>query len=174
MKICKSEIPVHSEIRKYLPCNYHDTFMCITDEQKNISTDDIMVAFWTTMPKWLNILFKIRDTLVKPFGLVTGENGDSKLLGQAIRNGGDYKLMSVVGKTENETVISLNDKHLIAYFSVYMEKEEKRKIYLTTLVRFHNKLGFIYFYAIRPFHAIVVKNMFQQVLKDLKFSNVKV
>jgi len=159
IKIHKSTLPFHSTIAKYLPVDYHDTFSCTTNNLKNITPDDIMVAFWTTMSQWVSILFKIRHLLVKPFGLKTGKDEDFKQRELAIRNGIDHGLMSVVEKKDNETIISLDDKHLKAYISVYIE--ENKDIYLTTLVKFHNKLGFTYFYMICPFHIIVVKSIGQ-------------
>lgn len=170
MKVLSSKIPVNSVIRGYLPVDYHDTFLCTIDRSINISSEDIMVVCWTTMPKWLNILYKIRDSLVKPFGLQT-EKRVSEQIEQAIRNGTDYQIISVVKKNDNETIISLNDKHLIAYLSIYIEDSNDKKIYLTTLVKFHNKLGFIYFYLICPFHIIVVKNMIKLAIKNLLLAN---
>ena len=139
--------------------------MCIRDSgmtcRRKISPDDLMTAFWTTMPGWVNTLFKLRNALVRPFGLQT-DNGDAKQLEKAIRSGRDYRMMSVVGKTDNETVISLDDKHLKAYLSVYAEAHE---IHLSTLVRYHNRLGFFYFNLIHPFHTLVVKSMFRRIIK---------
>jgi len=165
IKIHKSGIPQNSKISGYREIDYRDCFVCEIDSNKDISADDIMVAFWTIMPKWLSFLFKLRDILVKPFGLKTGENGDAKLLEEVIRNGGEYRFVSVLEKSDNETIISLSDKHLTAYLSAYIEKESK--IYATTLVKFHNKLGVLYFYAICPFHIIVVRNMFKTSVKHL-------
>ena len=129
---------------------------------QKISPDDLMVAFWTTMPPWLSLLFKLRNILVRPFGLQTGE-ADAERLEKAIRNGEKHGLMSVVGKTEDETVISLDDKHLKAYISVYIEAQD---ISLSTLVQYHNTLGVVYFNLIRPFHKIVVKSMLRQVMRE--------
>lgn len=172
MKIRTVKIPTDSMIATYLPVNYHDTFLCTINNTENISPDDIMVAFWTTMPKWLDILFKIRNLLVKPFGLQTGKRSTEELE-NAIRNGTEQGLMSVVEKSVNETIISLDDKHLKAYISVYIEEEKDKSIYITTLVKFHNMLGVIYFYAICPFHIMVVRNMFKSAMKNLLLSNKK-
>ena len=70
--------------------------------------------------------------------------------------------MTVVAKTANETVVSLDDKHLKAYLSVYVED---RNVSLSTLVQYYNKLGVAYFTLIRPFHKIVVKNMLRHTIR---------
>lgn len=164
MKIRKSELPRQSQAACYLPVDFHDCFTCTTDRAQTLTPDDLMVAFWTTRPKWLAALFKIRNILVRPFGLKSGE-ADAGELEKAIRNGRDYQLMSVVEKTPRETIISLDDKHLKAWFSVYIEGTESSNIYLSTLVKFHNRLGVAYFLVIRPFHAMIVKWIFAQVMR---------
>lgn len=162
MKIHKTAVPPRSLLAAYLPGNYHDCFTYNMNCRRKVSPDDLMVAFWTTMPGWVNMLFKLRNALVKPFGLET-DNGDAKQLEKALRSGKDYRMMSVVGKTDNETAISLDDKHLKAYLSVYVEA---REIHLSTLVRYHNRLGFFYFNLIRPFHTLVVKSTFRRIMKE--------
>lgn len=162
MKIEKSTLPADSILAQYRDVNYSDCFRTCLPEPITASPDDLMGAFWTTKPGWLRLLFKIRDLLVRPFGLKTGDDGDSEELKSAIRSGGSYRFMSVVGKTPRETVIALDDKHLKAWFSVHIED---RCISLSTLVRYHNKLGVAYFTLIRPFHNIVVKSLFRQVMR---------
>lgn len=164
MKIRKSELPRQSQAACYLPVDFHDCFTYATDRAQALTPDDLMVAFWTTRPKWLATLFKIRNILVRPFGLKSGK-ADAGELEKAIRNGRDYQLMSVVEKTPRETIISLEDKHLKAWFSVYIEGTESSNIYLSTLVKFHNRLGVAYFLVIRPFHAMIVKRIFAQVMR---------
>ena len=43
-----------------------------------------MAAFWTTMPGWLAFLFKLRNLLVRPFGLKTETNGNREALKEAL------------------------------------------------------------------------------------------
>ena len=138
------------------------------DGGKRLLADEIMISFWTTMPNWVNALFKLRNVLVRPFGLSTGENEErSGKLKEMIRKGsGSNGLMSVVGKTENETLVLLSDKHLDAYVSVFVDKKNNRKTVTTsTLVRYHNKLGKIYFFFVCPFHKVIVKSILKDTLR---------
>jgi len=77
--------------------------------------------------------------------------------------------MTSEGKSDHETVISLNDKHLKAYFSVYVERlpDSEQAISFSTVVKFHNALGSVYFYLISPFHALVVKSLIREVFKKM-------
>ena len=142
--------------------DYSDCFRGRLPGTQPVSPNELMAAFWTTMPAWLNVLFKIRDLLVRPFGLKTGTADNREELKEALLKGKDYGLMSAVAHSADESVISLDDKHLKAYLSVYAEA---REIHLSTLVRYHNRLGFFYFNLIRPFHTLVVKSMFRRIIK---------
>jgi len=169
MKIRKAKIPADSLIKNYLPANHADTFVGNLTNADNITADDIQVEFWTKNPKWLESLYKLRDIIVKPFGLKGGEERDVQMLEECIRKGIDYRFVSIPAKSENETVLCLNDKHLKAYISVYLENAENdnKLVYATTVVHFHNKLGYLYFNVIRPFHYIVVKKMLSGTLDNL-------
>lgn len=169
MEIKKGKIiPQDSLLLKYLPVNYSDIYTCNIESNTVVTPDDIMTSFWTDMPKWVNNLFKLRNTLVKPFGLKTDNEKDFQQLEECIRTGGNFGFISVSDKSPHETVLCLTDKHLTAYLSVYVENSnEKNEVSLITLVNSHNKLGYIYFYTIYPFHHIVVRKMLKSTLKKL-------
>lgn len=162
MKIRKSPLPVGSAVSQYPDIDYSDCFRATLPGTEPIRPEKLMAAFWTTMPGWLTLLFKIRNLLVRPFGLKTESGKDREAMKEALKNGKGYGLMTVVAKTADEMVVSLDDKHLRAYLSVYAEG---RNVYLSTLVQYHNKLGVAYFTLIRPFHKIVVKSMFRHTMR---------
>jgi hypothetical protein len=171
MKIIKSSLPENSRTRNFLPAGYVETYSVIVPEHSRLTPDNIFVAIWTDFPKWLQMLFKLRDWLVKPFGLKAGSS--EKKFGQkfeeAIRTGNPLDLMTVPVKTADETVMRLTDKHLTAELSVHNEKldNSQLKINIITLVHYHNVLGKIYFFLIRPFHKMIVKTITKRSLKRL-------
>lgn len=167
MKIKTAAIPTGSLIEAYLPCNYKDTFVCSFETDKKITADDIQVAFWTLRPKWVNSLFRLRNAIVKPFGLQADEP-DVKVIESCVRNETKHGMFTVTDKSHNETVIKLSDKHLTAFMSVYLEGETNEKtLYCTTIVRLNNLFGYVYFYSICPFHYLVVKGMMRFVVNNL-------
>lgn len=166
MKVHESPLPENSRIARYPAMNYRDCFRSRLQSAGNVTPNNVMAAFWTTTPAWLNLLFKIRNILVRPFGLKTGTDEHKEKLEEALKQGGECGLMSVVEKTADETVIALDDKHLKAFFSVYIEG---RDVYLSTVVSFHNKLGVAYFTLIRPFHTLIVKSIFKRMLRERGF-----
>lgn len=169
MKIKKSNIPPDSLVNNYSPCNYKDAFECEYTTDNVLSPDDIQVSFWTDMPTWINNLFKLRNIIVKPFGLDSNEKGNTEEFIRCIREGGATKLATVTNKSPRETVLCLEDKHLRAYLSVHIEPlgNNYYKARTITVVQFKYWLGYCYFYAICPFHHMVVKGQFKYTLKNL-------
>lgn len=169
MKVKKTGIPPGSMLHKYLPVNYFDAFRCEFETDKEITPDDLIIAFWTIKPKWLEYLFKVRNLMVRPFGLVNDTDAREEKLIRCIKEGEDSGFTSIAGKSDNETILLLSDKHLDAYLSIYLEDMggNKKKATITTLVRFHYWLGYAYFYAICPFHHVVVRGMMKAVVKQL-------
>ncbi len=145
MEIVGCAIPEKSLVQKYIPANYWDAYKCAISSDYRITADDLQIAFWTDQqPQWLTKLFKIRDSIVKWFGLQT-DKGDRKKLEQCIKNGGTYNIFTVTDKSENETVLLLSDKHLNAHMSVYIEENQSgtKNIYVITIVHIHNLLGYL-------------------------------
>jgi hypothetical protein len=170
MKSHKTYIPVDSLIRQYLPVDYTDAFACEVTGAKELSADEIMISFWTVMPGWVNALLNLRNLLVRPFGLNTGEDRGRIEGVKAMIRAGNWNngLMSVAAKSGNETVILLSDKHLDAYMSVFISTKDKlQEVKVITLVRYHNSLGRIYFFFIRPFHKIIIKSMLRSTLERM-------
>ena len=167
MKVSRGKIPAEALVNDYLPVDYSDVYVCTTAGLGDITPDDIMISFWTVMPKWVNNLFKLRNLLVKPFGLATERNSKFADLERCIRTGGESAIASVPYKSPDETILKLADKHLTAYLSVYIEGH--KNVYVTTLVNFQKKFGYIYFYAIYPFHHIIVKRQLKSTISRLVY-----
>lgn len=170
MEIRKAQILQSDLINQYLPANFTECLQCNFASSKKVTADDIMIQFWTVSPKWVNALFKLRDILVKPFGIKGGNEGNKAALEESIRSGRTYSFMSIPAKTDNETILSANDKHLVMYLSVKVQElnERDKELTISTLVKFHNLLGRVYFFFIYPFHCIIVKSMLRSVIKRLE------
>ncbi len=165
MKTVKTDIPGSSLAQGLLPVDYTDAFRCTAPAgTADFSADDLQVAFWTGMPRWVDGMMKLRDLLVKPFGLKGGEGGSVAEMEQCIRSGGTLGLFSVAAKNGNETVVLLTDKHLSAWMSAMIDG---RDIYAITLVKYNNRLGRAYFFVIGPFHKIIVRSALASAVRRL-------
>lgn len=170
MEIRKAQILKSDLINQYLPTDFTECLQCNFASGKKVTADDIMIQFWTVSPKWVNALFKLRDILVKPFGIKGGNKGNKAALEESIRSGETYSFMSIPAKADNETILSANDKHLVMYLSVKVKElnERDKELTISTLVKFHNLLGRVYFFFIYPFHCIIVKSKLKSVVRRLE------
>ncbi|MGJ5012384.1 DUF2867 domain-containing protein [Bradyrhizobium oligotrophicum] len=108
-------------------------------------------------PWWMVALTKLRNLLVRPFGLKTSGADPSNprpLIG----------IFPVVDETPARLVLGFDDKHLD--FRVLIDVASQHatsQVTATTLVETHNALGRTYLAMIRPFHRLVVRAMLRQV-----------
>ena len=141
-----SEPPEGSLVMKGLgSIDYCDSYMII--KQTDDPVDEITGRIFT-LPGWIQALLKLRQVLiVKPFGLKTGDHE-----------------IPVIDKNEHEVVVGEDDKHLYFRISVMKKKTSRGTgVCLTTIVKFNNLLGKIYFFFIKPFHKQVVKSLLKKV-----------
>ncbi len=142
----QSQLPNDSIIKTNMPIiDFSDSFMIRTTI--NNSIDEIYTKLFT-LPKWIQFMLKARYYLfVKPFGLSTGR-----------------KTIPIIFKNEKEIVIGEDDKHL--YFRISILKYDTiigTEIYLTTVVKFNNQWGRLYFAFIKLFHKLVCKSMLKSI-----------
>jgi hypothetical protein len=160
-----SPIPHGSMVEKYLPADYSDAFALNVKSDVEFTPDDIMITFWTGQAGWVRSLFRLRNFLVRFVGLKGSEGFDVKEFTNAIREGGSYGFTSIPARNDQETLMLLTDKHLDAWLSIHIaSRGECKTISAITVVHFKNRLGRVYFFMIRPFHAIIVKSTLKRAI----------
>lgn len=139
-------------IDKYLPSDYNDSVSKRIRPMEPLTPDRIFEAMFCNFPKPVAWLMKMRNALVKPFGL---------------QGGGGFRNL-IVERSDEEIIICKNDKHLCFWVSIYCSKPEYgwQEAAVTTVVRFNNFLGRIYFIGIWVFHKLLVKSLFRKAIKD--------
>lgn len=113
-------------------------------------------------PRWIDVLTRLRNFLVTPFGLKTSGEG-------APAPGGMIGLFPVVSETPERLVAGFNDYHLD--FRVVVDVESAttgRQVTATTLVLTHNLLGRTYLALITPFHKLVVRSMMKGIVEPAR------
>jgi hypothetical protein len=150
MKIDKITIDESSLVNNFFPADYVDAFGCVVNTSKSIEPEKILLDMQNNQPTWIRFLFRLRDILIKPLRLKAGNK----------------TLIKIPIKNENEIVFQLIDKHLTVELSIYSNliEEDKLKIVCATLVHYHNKLGVLYFFMIKPFHKIIVKSILNKII----------
>lgn len=104
-------------------------------------------------PRWIGALIRLRNVLVKPFGLkISGEGAPAP--------GGLIGLFPVLSETPELLVAGFNDSHLDFRIVVDVSGDAaSRRVTLITLVQTHNLLGRTYLTLIKPFHKLVARSM---------------
>jgi hypothetical protein len=116
-------------------------------------------------PLFLRVLLKIRDIIVRPFGLKTG---DGRALPEILyfEKGSVLVYFHVWNRNTDTIVLEEKDKHLnfrIILQAVKCDNGEAVFFKISTLVHFNNAFGKMYFAAIRPFHNNIMKYYIKQL-----------
>lgn len=141
-------------IDKYLPSDYCDVVAKNIHCSKPLSADYIFEQMFCNFPKPVALLMKMRNAIVKLLGL---------------QGGGSFRDL-IVERSANEIVICKNDKHLCFWVGVYCSAPDdvgQQNASVTTVVKFNNFLGKIYFIAIWLFHKILVKSLFRKSIREV-------
>ena len=138
-------------IDKYLPSDYNDSVSKRIKRAEPLTPDYIFEEMFCNFPKPVDWLMKLRNALVKPLGLQGGSG---------FRN-------FVSERNDEEIVICKDDKHLCFWVGIHCSLPEDgwEEAAVTTVVKFNNFLGRIYFVGIWVFHKLLVKNLFRKAIK---------
>lgn len=90
------------------------------------------------LPPWTKALLQLRNTLVRPFGLKTGEP--------------DRPIFPTCHETEDEIILGTDDRHLD--FRIGLIRQDGR-LFMSTWVRPHNFWGRAYLRLVMPFHILI-------------------
>lgn len=178
MRIKKTIFPENSVLntvdKEY---DYVDSFQgLLNDENNKISSVDIGKAFFSSGPKWIGIMFTLRNKIVSLFGLKTPDkkkNNQEILENFKCEPNERIGLFKVFNKTKNEVVLGENDKHLDFRISLlkkpYKSEKGKNELIITTTVQYNNWIGKLYFLPVKPFHKLIVPVMLKTIIKELEY-----
>jgi hypothetical protein len=150
----------HDLIELLTTIDFIDTFSTTNhrDDIKNITN-----LIFNTSPKWLELLFKLRNNLVKIIGLKTDIPEDYN---ETFKVGGYVKFFKIYSISNNQVILGANDSHLNFRAIVENDTSKDYNIKVITLVQFNNKKGEFYMNIIKPFHRLVVKKMVKNAFKS--------
>ena len=139
-------------LTEYLPADYTDTFERELIGRNAVTPDMLIQAVFLHPPRWVGGLMKLRNVLVKPFGLKN--DGLETHFTEMIRC-----------RNDRETAFGMNDKHLCFYASAWCSEKtgDRQKIGVTTVVKYNNTLGKVYFFVIKPFHKLIIRSLLNRI-----------
>ena len=91
-----------------------------------------------SLPRWAGALLRLRNALVRPFGLKTGEPGQP--------------IFPTCHETEDEIILGTDDRHLD--FRIGLIRQDGR-LFMSTWVHPHNRWGRAYLALVMPFHILI-------------------
>ena len=138
-------------IKKYFTANYKDCFRDKIYRKPYMSVNELFNLMFSQYPKWIMRMYYIRNLIVKPFGVKINKSFANM----------------VIEQNENEIIIGAKDKHLTFHVSLFCSdvKDKTQEVSITTIVKYENILGRIYFAAIWLFHRIIVSYLFKRAIK---------
>ena len=96
-------------------------------------------------PKPVVAMMWLRNLVMKPFG---------------VKRSKEDAVFAPLDANEHEIVLGTNDKHLNFRASVIVEQRDgDQTVTMTTVVKFNNKYGRLYFVPVKPMHKYVVLPM---------------
>lgn len=151
----RKDIPADSLIKNYLPADYMDSYSCVITSKQAIAPEEFHNLAFNQLPEWIDWLMRLRNAIVKPLGLNT-EGKFTDMLSD---------------KNAHEEIFGMPDKHLNFHVSMWCGeyKDEKQELRITTVVKYNNRLGRIYFFIIRPFHGIIIKSILNHLSKEKEY-----
>lgn len=153
-------IPEGSILTGFERIDYCDSFRIPLPENQTV--DQITTRMFRTR-KWVTRLMNIRNAVVKVFGLKTGKGNTVDADYYPIGSRAVY--FTVIDRNDQEIVMGEQDKHLDFMASVFTDRENGFA-YMTTVVRFNNWWGRLYFIPVKPFHGIIIKSSVKQALDN--------
>ncbi len=163
-----NKIPDLSVIsKKFNDFHYCDSYSVKTKTTESI--DKITTEIFQT-PKWADTLMQIRNTVVKIVGLKSGGLKRDINISDHYPIGSRAVYFTVIDRNDNEIIMAENDKHLDFRVSVLIKQQDDNDIInLTTLVKYNNFLGRLYFLPVKPFHRIIIISLLKRLLKNSKY-----
>lgn len=138
-------------IDKYIPADYCDSVSKRIKPGSPLSPDGIFEQMFCNFPKPVAWLMSLRNAIVKPLGL---------------KGGGGFRDL-VSERNEEEIILCKNDKHLCFWVGIFCSKPKEgwQDASVTTVVKFNNFLGRLYFIGIWIFHKLLVGSLFRKAVR---------
>ncbi|MFC1532765.1 DUF2867 domain-containing protein [Thermodesulfobacteriota bacterium] len=164
----KIEVP-HRAMATYefTPLDYVDAFCVKLFDDLPLSMTELAHHLFgkiESYPAYVRFLLRLRDLLVKPFGLHTATDMEEMI--DDVDWIGFFKIYQ---RSEDEIIIGADDKHLDVRVSLLRTvHDDKPFLTVSTFVRMNNFLGKVYFAVIKPFHKIIVPATIKKHFYSLK------
>lgn len=140
--------------------------------EKNISISEVLINFFNTSPKTLVFLMKVRNFIVRFFGMksLQFESRTKKMEEADIRIGNSIGILDIYEKGENYIVAGKLDKFLNVKVIYELNKIGFKKYSLRVVTGVYHKTTFLkwYFFLVKPIHKLLVKIFIKKAVNSIK------
>jgi len=151
--------------------DYSDVFSAEVPNPHHYSIDYLAAISFGTSPRWVTGLLAVRNFVVGWFGLKSGNATEIRIPDPTVYYpvGSTVSLFRVESRTDNEIILGESDRHLNFRTGLMLEQADNTtiRLYSSTIVHYNNFFGKFYFFFVKPFHRIIVKNMLTRVVKRI-------
>lgn len=141
---------------------YRDTASRFLQRQV-VGSDELIAAFHSVAPGWVDALMQARDRLVGLCGLKTGGPRQALPL-PPFRVGQRLGVFRILHLAPGEVILGEDDRHLDFRVSLLSDAGQLR---VCTLVRPHNVFGWLYLLVVLPFHHLISAVMIGRMARQL-------
>ena len=116
-------------------------------------------------PPWVDAALRLRDSLVRPFGIRTvGAMRSDRRPPFAPKVGDAFGIFTVFAIRPDELLLGIDDRHLDVRVSIAKQTDPLgARAVVSTAVRNHNWLGRLYMIPVARIHPLVVRAMLKRL-----------
>ncbi len=174
VQISKCPLPTNSHISTALDrVDYADAYASAFSAKKALSIEDVARAFFSASPKWISLLFRLRNELVRVLGLKTPHGKPpTELQDSDFEKGKTLGLFKILDKNQREILCGEDDWHLNFRASFFLERNSgenpfQYNLIFSTTVKFHGLFGRLYFLPVKPLHKLIVRAMIRKIVSKV-------
>jgi hypothetical protein len=163
--VTETDIPDQSVLRSSLAdASFYDAYSAPLCDG-TLSPTEIFLRTSRATPGWVATLMSIRNGIVRQLGLkdVGSMSGETRKAASEYQIGDRLGIFTVMGQTQDELLLGIDDSHLDVRVSVLKPSGKKSSSYVvSTVVHVHNWLGRIYMAPVGRIHPLVVRAMMRR------------
>ncbi|HEY1722829.1 MAG TPA: DUF2867 domain-containing protein [Magnetospirillaceae bacterium] len=158
----KDDLPSASRLNSsYHRADFADAFSVDLPEAASGDAETLARHVFSESAEWVAMLLKLRDVLVRPFGLKRAADLQTM-------EGDRIDIFRVIERHEGEIILGEDDTHLDFRASLLVQPASQgrpRRLTVTTLVFYNRLLGRAYIALIAPLHRRVVRTALDRAQK---------
>ncbi len=161
----KTAVPEESALRPLVSRAFFSDAFVAPLHDATLTPTEVFLRTLRATPGWVRLLMALRNRIARRLGLkaVGPPPGAREKSAGAYRIGDRIGIFSIVGQTQNELVMGIDDSHLDVRVSVMKALDRVKPSYvISTVVTVHNALGRAYMAPVERVHPFVVKAMMRR------------